>query len=184
LESSKWTIEFSWVKAHVGMYGNEIADQLAKEAAQNKDTNVEFNRIPKSTLYNKIEEEAKQKWQEEWEKCHKAALTKQHFPNIQDRLNTKITITPILAAVVTGHGKTRAYLHRFKLLEHATCVCKKGDQTIDHLLNQCTLLQTQRKLLKKNILKTGNWPVSKQELITKHRNSFITFIKSIDLGQL
>jgi hypothetical protein len=61
---------------------------------------------------------------------------------------------------------------------------KKGDQTIDHTQNQCTLLQTQRELLKKNILISRSWLISKQELITKHENSFITFIKSIDFGQL
>jgi hypothetical protein len=94
---------------------------------------------------------------------------KQYFPNIQDRLNMKINITPNLVAMVTGHGNTRAYLHRFKLLDHATCVGKKGDQTIDHLLYQCTLLQTHREVLKRNIL-NRNWPASKQELITKHQN--------------
>lgn len=33
LETANWTIEFSWVKAHVGTYRNELADHLAKEAA-------------------------------------------------------------------------------------------------------------------------------------------------------
>jgi hypothetical protein len=109
---------------------------------------------------------------------------KQYFPKVQDRLNMKINITPILAAMVTGHGKTRDYLHRFKLLNQATCTCKMGDQTIDHLLNQCTLLQTQRELLKRNIMNNGNWPVSKWELITKNRNSFMEFINSIEFEQL
>jgi hypothetical protein len=89
-----------------------------------------------------------------------------------------------MAAMVTGHGKTWAYLYHFKLLEHAMCVCKQGDQTTDHLLYHCTLLQTQRDILKQNILKTGNWPTSKHELITKYRDSFITFIESIDFGLL
>jgi ribonuclease HI len=180
LENSKWKIEFSWVKAHVGIYGNEMADRLAKEAARSKDTNIAFDRIPKSTLYYEAEEEAKQQWQSEWEKCPKAALTKQYFPSVQDRLNTKISMTASIAAMVTGHGKTRAYLHRFKILEQATCVCKDGDQTTDHLLYHCTLLQTQREALKQTVLKTGNWPASKHELITKHRVSFINFIQSID----
>ena len=87
-------------------------------------------------------------------------------------------------AMATGHGKTRAYLHRFKIIENATCPCNKADQTMDHLLNQCTLLQTQRELLRNNILKSGKWPVSKEELITKHLKSFLIFTKSIDFDQL
>jgi len=76
LERTNWTIEFSWVKAHIGIYGNELDDKLAKAAACNRDTTVSFNRIPKITLYSEIEEEAAQKWQKEWENCTKAAITK------------------------------------------------------------------------------------------------------------
>jgi len=47
LENCKWKIEFSWVKAHVGIYGNEMADRLAKEASRSKVTNIAFDRIPK-----------------------------------------------------------------------------------------------------------------------------------------
>jgi ribonuclease HI len=50
-----------YVKAHTGIYGNELADRLAKDAARNRDQPIAFNRIPKSTLYNEIEEEASQK---------------------------------------------------------------------------------------------------------------------------
>jgi ribonuclease HI len=39
----------SWVKAHAGIYGNEMADQLTKAATQNSDIVVSFNRIPTST---------------------------------------------------------------------------------------------------------------------------------------
>jgi ribonuclease HI len=48
LEKSNWTIIFTWIKAHVGIYGNELADKLAKEAARNDD--ISFDRIPKSTI--------------------------------------------------------------------------------------------------------------------------------------
>ena len=96
----------------------------------------------------------------------------------------KINITPNLAAMVTGHGKTRTYLHRFKILNHATCSCKKGDQTIDHLLYQCTLLDPHRENLKKYIMYNEKWHTSKQELISKHQKKFIKFINSIDFDQL
>jgi hypothetical protein len=135
-------------------------------------------------LYSDIEKEATIKWQKEWENCSKAAITKQFFPNVQDRLKLKINVTPNFAAMVTGHGKTRAYFHRFKILKHATCPCNKGDQTIDHLLNQCTLLHTQRDFLRNNVSKSGNWPVSKYELIRKHLKTFLNFTNSIDFDQL
>ena len=32
----------------------------------------------------------------------------------------KINVTPYFAAMVRGNGKTRAYFHRFKIMEQAT----------------------------------------------------------------
>jgi hypothetical protein len=49
-----------------------------------------------------------------------------------------INLTPKLAAVLSGHGKMRAYFHRFNIREDAACSCGQGDQTMDHLLFQCT----------------------------------------------
>ena len=60
LEGIKWKIEFSCVKAHAGIYGNEIADSLAKQAARSTDVETAFNRIPISTLYYELGEEDKQ----------------------------------------------------------------------------------------------------------------------------
>ena len=63
-------------------------------------------------------------------------------------------------------------------------VCKQGDRTVDHLLYQCKLLAKQRGTLKKNIVHPGHWPISKHELITKFRKTFITFTESIDFDLL
>ena len=34
MEEQQWIVEFSWIKAHAGHHGNELADQLAKEAVR------------------------------------------------------------------------------------------------------------------------------------------------------
>jgi hypothetical protein len=57
----------------------------------------------------------------------------------------------------------------------------KGEK---HPLNHCTMIYTQREILKQNILKIGNLPASKQELKTNYRDSFIIFIESIGFGLL
>ena len=68
------------------------------------------------------------------EKCTKAAITKEYFPTVQERLSVNIRVTPNVAAMTAGQGRTRACLHRFKLSHNATRGCKQGDQTVDHLL--------------------------------------------------
>ena len=77
LEGSEWKIEFSWVKVHVGIYGNEIADRLAKEAARSKDTETAFSRNQISTLYYELEARQLQK---EWENLQRQQQQKSTSP--------------------------------------------------------------------------------------------------------
>ena len=62
-----------------------------------------------------------------------------------------------LSAVLTGHGMTKAYLHRFHLSEEATCSCGNEYQSMDHLLFHCANTSAQREVLKQQI---GTWPAS------------------------
>jgi hypothetical protein len=125
-----------------------------------------------------------QKWQTDWDKCTKAAITKEFLSNVRVRLDIKISINPNFTVMVTGHGRTRLYLHRFRLIDNATCPCDKEDQTVDHLIYRCTSLHTNRELFRVNVQQSGNWPASKQKLITEHLKSFLTFTKSINIEEL
>ena len=142
------------------------------------------NRIPKSTIYKELEDETITNWQKEWEESQKAALTKQFFPSISDIIKAKMHVTPNFTALVTGHGKTRAYLHRFKLLESPTCPCGKEEQTTDHLICRCILLKQPRETLKRETSKQGTWPTTKQDLINKHLKQFMKFTNSTDFNIL
>jgi len=63
----KWKIKFSWVKANVGIIGNEMEDMLGKEAARCEGTIYVFRRIKVSAIYREASEEGILKWQEQWE---------------------------------------------------------------------------------------------------------------------
>jgi len=50
MENREWKIRFRWIKAHVGVSGNELADKLVKEASGKTDEPISYNRIPKSVI--------------------------------------------------------------------------------------------------------------------------------------
>jgi len=54
LENNYWTIHFTWVKARNDNYGNELADQLAKESASGCEAEFAYNKIPKSTVIREL----------------------------------------------------------------------------------------------------------------------------------
>jgi len=76
-----------------------------------------------------------------------------------------IDLTQNFTAMVTGHGKTNSYLHRFKIIKTPICPCGNGSQNIDHLIFECKLLNKDRNALKQSILKTNDCPTSKRNLI-------------------
>jgi hypothetical protein len=101
------------------------------------------------------------------------------------RLKIKLPISPEFTALVTGHGKRKAYLYRFKLTDRPTCLSNEGAQTPEHLIYTCTLLASERSSLDKHITAGGgSWPTTNNELVTTHIDAFTRFVKSIDFNKL
>jgi hypothetical protein len=173
------------VRAHSGIEGNELADKLAKEASEDDKLHIAYNRISTMTVATELKRDGLRKWQIEWERTDKRALCKSLFPMVEQRLELKIPITQELTAMVTGHGKTKAYLHRFKLIDDPMCPCNEGTQSTEHLVYNCRILERQRKNLKQRIKASGGiWPTANCDLVTKYSYAFSRFIKSIDFSDL
>jgi len=65
-----------------------------------------------------------------------------------------------------------------------TCPCGTKDQTIDHLLYECELLNKERNSLISIAVKTDVWPISKKTLIRKHFKIFVKFTNEITFDKL
>jgi hypothetical protein len=125
------------------------------------------------------------KWQIQSDHTTKGSTTKQFFPIIKDRLTTKIKLRSYFTALVTtAHGKIKTYLHHFKIIESPECPCDGGNQTVDHLVYDCTKLQREREKLISNVSRQNNWPVNESDLVNKHIKHFIQFANSIDFEKL
>jgi ribonuclease HI len=148
MEKQNWEIEFNWIKALAGHRGNELADQLVKEAANNRGINECYTRIPKSTVLSELNDHSVTKWQSEWDHTTKGTITKSFFLRIAERLKLNINVTPNFTTMVTVHGNIKSYLQKYKILDSLECSCKSGEQTVDHILFDCKLLEQERDSLK------------------------------------
>jgi len=64
------------------------------------------------------------------------------------------------------------------------CSCANGEQSVDHILFDCKLLEHDRVILKAAVLRSENWPVSKNKLSTKFYKSFKEFTNNILFDKL
>jgi hypothetical protein len=114
----------------------------------------------------------------------KGAITKFFFPKkITERLKLKINVTPNFTAIVTGRGNIKTYLAKYRILESPMCSCE-GDQTVDHIMYDCKLLEQERSSLKAVVIKTQKWPVSIDKLSTKFYRYFKEFMDNIKLDKV
>jgi len=66
------------------------------------------------------------------------------LPDSRTEIKLKIPITSGFTAIFSSHGKTKSYLHRFKLVDNPMCPCNEGAQPSENLIYDCKILEFQR----------------------------------------
>jgi len=143
------------------------------------------DRIPISTVASSVKEEGFKKRQAQWKRAVKGAICRSFLPTVEQGLKLRIPITPEFTATVRGHGKTKAYLNRFNPTDNLMCPCNEGEQSVEHLIYVCRILEPQRSSMIQHIMTRGGiWPPTNNELVAKYLNTVSQFVKSIDFSKL
>jgi hypothetical protein len=78
----------------------------------------------------------------------------------------------------------RQCLHRFKIIESPECPCDGRNQTVDHLIYDCTKLQRETEKPISSESKQDNRPVDGSDLVSRHIKYFTQFANSTDFEKL
>ncbi|GBN25120.1 Retrovirus-related Pol polyprotein from type-1 retrotransposable element R1 [Araneus ventricosus] len=115
------TISLHWVKAHIGVAGNEVADKAAKAASDRPSVDIHLG-IPERSLKTSIRHLLLREWQDRWKDDNeKGRFTFNIFPEVK---TNRCIDNRQLSQVVTNHGLCPYYLKKFNLRE---CNCRCGE---------------------------------------------------------
>ena len=172
MENQNRKIEFNWIKAHAGHHGNGTSRPNSERGSNQQWYQRVLHKDPKEYGKARIKRlhcNKVAKWMGHYNKrCNYQKFS----PKIADMLNLKINVTPNFTTMVTGHGNIKAYLFKYTIKGSPICSCKRGEQTIDHILYECELVEQERDRIKAAVLRSENWPVSKDTLTNKYSKEF------------
>jgi len=151
------SIAVNWVPGHTDVYGNELADSLAKAATQ---LPPESDETSFAVLGSKIKEARTQEWLDLLDTddqilnynpySYRRLFSWKLQSKIQLPLGTKREQSSALFQLKLGHGYIKSYLYRLGHSENDLCRYRKKETT-EHLLLGCKELAAARKELQEEL---------------------------------
>ena len=139
-------IQFTWIKAHIGILGNETADSAAKAAA-NLHKSPDYFHSPISYIKYQYKQILLKAATEFYENNNSSLHSKSFLPTYKQLSNFLSTVKPSFAItqLLSNHAFHKFYLHRFNITDNNTCPCNDSDiQDFNHLIHICPRFQLTR----------------------------------------
>ena len=140
------SMQICWIPAHVGVPGNEYADQAAKEAAQ---APPEDEDVPARDIYQEINKGITNKWQNEWnliDNTNKLKLIKKEVKEWTSSHNQCRKIEVTLTRLRTGHTNiTHSHLMNQPHEPEPICNTCRCPVTVKHIIELCPKYEQERR---------------------------------------
>ena len=139
-----------WIPSHKNIKGNDIADDIARQATERKEIDI-VSAPSISKIKNNNHKTAVRKWANIWDSS--LDLSSFHGGAPEGPPDTYINfyhnkLTPTQSKYLTwlrsGFIPLNYMKHKMKKLDSPTCRCGEGPETRDHFLFVCKLWDTQR----------------------------------------
>ena len=140
-------IFLQWIPSHVNIPGNEAADKLAKEGANQEQTD---SPVTQDTSKQIIKENIRSEWLKDWEDNNtgRSLYAFLRAPNQKDPINALGRREQVIIyRLRTQHIQLNAHLNRINPEHPPMCpLCGCQFETVPHFLFECQNLQDLRQL--------------------------------------
>lgn len=181
---SRNRVKIYWVPGHINIYGNEMADELARRGASTPLNGSAPCGIIIATIKKMIADETHKKWMAEWANLPGCRHSKIALGNFNKRRTEACISLPknrlrILTGLLTGHCRLRKHLSTMKIRDDDQCrFCHSEQETPLHLLTECLALLSRRR----DLLGCYRMKVAELRLISPR--SILDFIEACGLLEL
>ena len=148
---NKNKVHLRWVKAHVGIPGNEIADFLAKKGSSLGDGPTNELLTPQVKQRNEIKNFFYNKWAKAWKFYDQARQTKIWFPIPNPKKSAQLfemkrNDLGRLVQFFTGHNKLKRHKNiQNNVTDMYSCrLCREEEESSFHVIAECPAMETYR----------------------------------------
>lgn len=148
-------IQINWTPGHAEILGNEIADRLAKQGAEEAENMPEVtSAVTVLDVKAALKESGLMKWQQRWE----AGSTGRHLFELRESMKVKAQqhtdrkIQKLITQLRTGYCSLNEYKHKTGVKDSPDCECGETE-SVRHFIEDCERYEDIRERLRTRLFR-------------------------------